>query len=126
MTSRRALIIDDDPDILRIAQLSLERLAGWTVIAKSSGVDAVAVARTSQPDVVILDVNMPDIDGPTVLNMLRSDVETIDIPIVILTASVQAADHQRFMGFGADGVLVKPFDPTLLAGQIDEILSGLK
>ncbi|NQW16446.1 MAG: response regulator [Chloroflexi bacterium] len=126
MTSIRALIIDDDADILRIAQLSLERLAGWTVTAELSGGNAVNLAISKRVDVVILDVQMPELDGPTIFNMLRANPDTAGIPVVMLTASVQAADHERFVALGADGILVKPFDPTRLAGQIEEILDGLK
>ncbi|MCU1373856.1 MAG: Two-component response regulator, partial [Actinomycetia bacterium] len=82
MPARRVLLVDDEDDIRLVARASLERLAGWEVLAAASGPDALAMARAEQPDAIILDVMMPGMDGPATLAELRADPATADIPVV--------------------------------------------
>ena len=116
--SRRVVLVDDEDDIRLVARTSLERLAGWEVHAASSGAEAIALARQHQPDAIVLDVMMPGMDGPATLVELQGDEVTASIPVVFLTAKVQAAERRRLEELGAAGVVAKPFDPMTLAGEL--------
>ena len=120
--SRRILIVDDEDDIREVAQMSLEMVAGWEVIPARSGEEGIRKAAEQRPDAILLDVMMPDMDGPTTFRRLRDLPDTASIPVILLTAKVQAADRRRFDGLGVDGVLAKPFDPMELARQIADTL----
>ncbi|HWK89715.1 MAG TPA: response regulator, partial [Longimicrobium sp.] len=101
---------------------SLEMTAGWDVAVARSGPEAVAMAAAERPDAILMDVMMPEMDGPTAVRALRADPATADIPVVLLTAKTQAADRRRFEELGVAGVLSKPFDPMELAGQVARAL----
>jgi CheY-like chemotaxis protein len=118
MSARRVLLVDDEDDIRLVARASLERLAGWEVLAASSGREGIALAKAERPDAIVLDVMMPGLDGPGTLVELRADTATADIPVVFLTAKVQAAERRRLEELGAAGVVAKPFDPMTLAGEL--------
>jgi CheY-like chemotaxis protein len=120
--SRKILIVDDEDDIRAVAQMSLEVVAGWTVVTAGSGSEALSVAAAEQPDAILLDVMMPDLDGPATLERLQADPATRLIPVVFLTAKVQAADQRRFATMSVAGVLAKPFDPMELPGQVAGVL----
>ena len=115
---KRILIVDDEDDIREVAQVSLELVGQYEVTTAASGRDGVQRARTEQPDAILLDVMMPDLDGPGTLAELRADPATRDIPVVFLTAKTQQADRARLAELGAAGILVKPFDPMKLPGEI--------
>ena len=119
--SRTIVVVDDEDDIREIAGLALE-LVGWEVVPVASGGDAVAAVADLQPDVVLLDVMMPEQDGPATLALLRRDERTADVPIVFLTAKAQPKEHRELMAMGAAGVLVKPFDPMELGTQVAALL----
>ena len=116
--ARRVVLVDDEDDIRLVARASLERLAGWQVYPASSGAEGVALAKAERPDAIVLDVMMPGMDGPATLAELRSDPATADIPVVFLTAKVQAAERRRLEELGAAGVVAKPFDPMTLAAEL--------
>jgi two-component system alkaline phosphatase synthesis response regulator PhoP len=118
MAIRRILIVDDEDDIREVAQVSLELLGSYEVLTASGGRDGVDSARLRQPDAILLDVMMPDLDGPATLAELRADPATRDIPVLFLTAQTQAADHTRLARLGVAGILTKPFDPLKLAAQV--------
>jgi len=120
--SYKVLIIDDEDDIREVAALSLESVAGWEVVTASNGTQGIAVAEAEQPDAILLDVMMPGMDGPTTFGEMRKNPATASIPVLLLTAKVQASDHQRFAGLGVKAVLSKPFDPITLSTQIAEVL----
>jgi len=122
MKKPRVLIVDDEDDIREVAQISLELTAGWKVLTASSGGEGLRIARADQPDAILLDVMMPDMDGPTTLQKLQADPAIRHIPVVLLTAKLQPADRKRFAELGAAGVLAKPFDPLQLAGQVAKAL----
>ncbi|HLZ29696.1 MAG TPA: response regulator [Chloroflexota bacterium] len=122
MTPRRILIVDDEDDIREVAQVSLELIGGYEVLTASSGRDGLAQARGSQPDAILLDVMMPEMDGPTTLRELRADPATCDIPVVFLTANTQAAQRLELGQLGAAGILSKPFDPLKLASDVAAVL----
>jgi CheY-like chemotaxis protein len=114
----RVLIVDDEPDIRRIARLSLARLGGMEVIEASNGDEGLRQARDERPDAILLDVMMPGRDGPSTLAALRSDPGTAAIPVVFLTAKAMPAELERLRSLGAVGVLTKPFDPMTLAADL--------
>jgi len=120
--ARKILIIDDEDDIREVAALSLESVAGWEVIMASSGAQGLARAEEQKPDAILLDVMMPDMDGPTTFRELRKNPATACIPVLLLTAKVQGTDQRRFADLGVDAVLFKPFDPLTLSTQIASVL----
>src|SRR5947209_2552275 len=119
---KRILIIDDEEDIREVAQVSLELVGGHEVLTADCGRDGVERARLEQPDAILLDVMMPDMDGPATLAELRADPATRHIPVVFLTARTQHDDRARLVELGPAGVLVKPFDPLKLPAEIAAVL----
>ena len=120
--ARRVLVVDDEEDIREVAAASLELTAGWEIRQAGSGTEGVEMASSWKPDAVLLDVMMPDMDGPAAFARLQSDDRTTNIPVVFLTAKVQASDRHRYTCLGVKGVIAKPFDPLGLAGRMSEIL----
>lgn len=121
MQRKRVLVIDDEDDIREIAEATLELTEEWEVLAANSGAHGVAIAQAMQPDAILLDVMMPDMDGPATLAELQRNPATKEIPVIFLTAKVQTADRRRFTDLGVRGVIAKPFDPLLLGEQVREI-----
>jgi len=122
MPEKRILIIDDEDDIREVAQLSLELIGGWQVLTARSGQEGLTLAAAAQPEVILLDVMMPDMDGPTTFRKLREEPTTCHIPVILLTAKVQSADRHQFAELGIAAVIAKPFDPLTLASQIEAAL----
>lgn len=120
--SRRLLVIDDEDDIREVAQLSLEMTTGWEILTASSGAAGIATAEAQQPDAILLDVMMPEMDGPTTFRRLRDAAATAGIPVILLTAKAQATDRARFLELGVNGVLTKPFDPMTLGSEVARTL----
>lgn len=118
----RVLLIEDEDHIREVARLSLEMVGGWEVLAAGGGVEGLALARDEQPDVILLDVMMPDMDGPRTLGALRGDEQTCDIPVVFLTAKVQGEERRELTELGAVGVIAKPFDPMRLPAEVAALL----
>jgi two-component system OmpR family response regulator len=113
--------IDDDEDILRVAELTLELVGGFKVTTFSSGADALAGLAAAAPDLVLLDVMMPKMDGPATLEAIKGREDLKHLPVVFLTARIQPSERRRYEAMGAAGVLAKPFDPTTLAQEIDRL-----
>jgi CheY-like chemotaxis protein len=122
VSTKRILIVDDEDDIREVAQISLELVGGYEVLTASSGRDGILAAREEIPDAILLDVMMPEMDGPTTLAQLLADPSTRHIPVVFLTAKTQSAERQQLGILGAAGVLTKPFDPLQLAAEIAAVL----
>ena len=120
-TLQHILCIDDEADILEVAQLSLEMVGGFKVTCLGSGRDAIDKAALIKPDLILLDVMMPQLDGPSTLTALRAQADLQHVPIVFMTARVQPAEVQRYLDLGAAGVTAKPFDAMALPGQITEM-----
>src|SRR5271155_1569723 len=118
----RILIIDDEADIREVTALSLETIAGWQVILAPSGAQGIRRASLEQPDAILLDVMMPDIDGPTTYQILKQNGNTAHIPVLLLTAKVQGQDRRKLDELGAVAILSKPYDPLTLADQISDVL----
>ncbi|MEL6779790.1 MAG: response regulator [Cyanobacteria bacterium J06597_16] len=122
MSSKQILMIDDEVDIQTVARIGLTTLSGWDVLTASSGAEGIAQALRRQPDAILLDVMMPDMDGVATLKALKADAQTQAIPVIFLTAKSKAADRKKLYEAGAQGVINKPFDPTTLASQISGFL----
>src|SRR5690348_1360829 len=119
---KHILLIDDEEDIREVAAMSLETVAGWHVTCASSGREGISLAEKASPDAIVLDVMMPDQDGPQTLHMLRQNAKTKDIPVLFLTAKIQALERRRLEAIGAVGTLAKPFNPMTLADEITQAL----
>lgn len=117
----KILHVEDEPDIRAIARMSLEKIGQLSVESCASGADALACISEFAPDLVLLDAMMPDMDGPEVLNQLRAREDTKDIPIVFMTAKIQALEIEAYKALGALDVIAKPFDPTALHQQLKDI-----
>lgn len=123
MSGLHILLVDDENDIREVAALSLQTIGGWRVSSASNGREAIAIARAQRPDAILLDVMMPDLDGPATLRRLQADPQTHQIPVIFLTAKAQSADRRGLARLGAAGTLTKPFDPMMLTDQINTILT---
>jgi CheY-like chemotaxis protein len=118
MTTIRILHVDDEPDIREVVELSLSLDPDFMLQGCGSGSDALAVAAEWQPDMILLDVMMPVMDGPATLVQLRENGRTASIPVIFMTARAQAREVDRFRSLGAVGVIPKPFDPMTLAASV--------
>lgn len=122
---RRILFVEDDPDIRTVATMALEAVGGFSVLACDSGNRAVEEAPAFGPDLVLLDVTMPGLDGPATLEALRRLPEIRETPVVFMTARVQTHEVARYREMGAADVIAKPFDPMVLSDTVRSIWSGL-
>ena len=120
----KVLIIDDDADIRFIAALSLGRVGGMEVIEASSGAEGVRRAHDEQPDLILLDMMMPMMDGSQTLAALRAQPATANTPVIFLTAKAVEAEVTRMKALGAAGVLIKPFDPRTLSAEVCALLKS--
>jgi DNA-binding response OmpR family regulator len=119
--SRLVLVADDDEDILVLVRMVLER-AGHEVVAVRNGVEATAAAEQRRPDLAVLDVSMPELDGLEVLRRLRADANTSDVPVLLLSARVQEDDVAEGFATGANAYMQKPFSPRELSDRVSELL----
>jgi CheY-like chemotaxis protein len=122
MINRRILVIDDEEDIQDVARVALEVVGGWEVFTASSGKEGLLLAETQQPNAILLDIMMPDIDGIATFKQLQANPATQQIPVILLTAKVQSADRHRFAKLGITAIIPKPFKTMLLADQVAKIL----
>ncbi len=125
MSAVRILHVDDEPDIREIVELSLSLNPEFQVHTCGSGEEALAAATEWKPSLILLDVMMPRMDGPTTLSRLRSDPLTAAIPVLFMTARAQVREIEHFIALGAQGVISKPFDPMTLAFTVRNHLQML-
>lgn len=118
---KKILLVEDEPDIQTVAQMALETVGGFEVQVRGDGAQGVAAALEWAPDLVMLDVMMPSMDGPTALGKLRESEAGKRIPVIFMTAKVQKGEIQEYLDLGAVGVISKPFDPMTLAEQVKAI-----
>ena len=118
MINLHVLFADDDADIRNVVTLSLRRDPFFVVRSCASGSEALATAAEWRPDLTLLDVRMPGMDGPTVLARLRADSHTAAIPVVFLTGCPRTQEQSNLKALGAAGVIPKPFDPNELAAEL--------
>ncbi len=126
MSAIRILHVDDEPDIREIVGLSLSLNPDFQLRACGSGADAITAAAAWSPLLILLDVMMPGMDGPTTLSHLRKNPDTSDIPVLFMTARAQAREVEQFISLGAQGVISKPFDPMTLPFLVRNHLQALK
>ncbi|MCC7265769.1 MAG: response regulator [Caulobacteraceae bacterium] len=122
----KVLYVDDEPDIREVATISLELDPAIKVRAAESGPQALewVASGDCRPDVVLLDVMMPGMDGPSVLKALRLLEPTRETPVVFITARAQSHERHRFLDLGAAGVITKPFDPMTLATELRAVMAA--
>ena len=118
MSNRRILIVDNEPSIQEVAQICLETVAGWEVSIASSGLEGLAAAEREQPDAILLDIMMPDMDGLDTFSRLQANPVTRSIPVILLTAKVQTTNYQDYIELGVRSTIAKPFNPLELAQEI--------
>ncbi len=118
---RRVLLVEDELDIQIVARLALKDIGRLEVEVCGSGSEALEVAPRFRPELILLDVMMPEPDGLTTLKALASQPETASIPVVFVTAKAQNHEIEEYLRLGAVDVIVKPFDPMTLADQVNEI-----
>ena len=118
---RRILVVDDDRDVLRVVCTVLDSVGGFEAEACGMSREAVEVTRRFEPDLILLDVMMPEMDGPAVLKALRAEPSTETIPVVFMTAKVMANEANRYASLGVAGIIAKPFGARPLIDQIHAI-----
>ena len=118
MATKQILIVDDEAHVREVVQTCLETLGGWKVLPASSSWDGLLKAQTEQPDVILLDVMMPEMDGFSFLRQLQSNTVTRHIPVILLTAIAYQFNRQQLAQLGVRTAIAKPFNPVLLTHQI--------
>ena len=119
------LHVDDDASIRAVAKVALQSVGGLQVISCASGIEALEKFPDCQPDLVLLDVMMPLMDGPTTLQKLQQQFPNQALRVVFMTAKVQQKEIEEYKALGASDVVIKPFDPMTLAGQLQQIWQRL-
>ena len=122
MNIQKVLLVDDDPNIRKLAKMSLERVGRWQVAVAASGREALEFCRAEPPDLIVLDVMMPGLDGVMTLEQLKSDPSCSAVPVILMTAKVQTPQMDEYLGLGAAGLIIKPFDPLKLPEEILKLL----
>ena len=118
-----ALVVDDDPDIRMLVEISMERVGGWRVVSADNAVTGIDLAREHQPTVVLMDVMMPKVDGVEAARILLGDPKTADIPIELLTArAVVGGEDPPWADVAIRGVIPKPFSPRTLAQEVRALI----
>jgi DNA-binding response OmpR family regulator len=122
--NKKILLVEDDPDILRTVTVFLER-EGFEILTSLNGIDGLHKARTEKPDLIILDIMLPGLDGYKICRMLKFDVNYKRIPIVVFTARAQKSDEALGKEVGADAYITKPFEPQALIEKIKGLLGNV-
>jgi two-component system, OmpR family, alkaline phosphatase synthesis response regulator PhoP len=120
--NRTILVVDDDDDTREITALSLQTVAGWNVLEAYCGAQGIESAKTNQPDAILLDVMMPAMDGPAILQKLKAARATAHIPVLLLTARARPGERKTLSMLPVEGILLKPFDPLRLARDVADAL----
>lgn len=124
MEIRYILLIDDDPNVRKLAKMSLEKVGRFEVTAAASGQEALEVVESRKPDVIVLDLMMPGLDGKQTLMRLKSLPAISDVPVVLLTAKLAGAEIDELLAMGAAGLIIKPFDPLKLPEEIMKLVAS--
>ena len=120
MVGTKVVIIDDDPDILKIGELSLTGIAKWQVSTASSSKEAFMVLNQAKPDLILLDTALPDIDGLSLMEKIRENQEFANTPVVLTTTRIEPGEEDFYISKGATGLIEKPFNPETLVDQLVE------
>jgi len=119
---KKIIVVDDEPDVLKTTSIFLKS-EGFNVVTAVDGIAALEVIRKERPDLIVLDIMLPKIDGYKICRMLKFDDKFRDIPIIIFTARAQEVDEKKAMEVKADAYITKPFQPDVLLGKIKQLLS---
>ena len=120
----KVLLVDDEEDIRKIGRLSLEAVGKFQTVMAAGALEAIALARAELPDLILMDMMMPGMDGLEALATLKSIPELQHIPVLFMTAKVQRHEIDHYLRVGAIGVIQKPFDPMTLPGEIKRIMAA--
>ena len=126
---KRILVVDDQPEIRELVSATVSLIAveeEYETLHAANGREAIEIARRTMPDLILMDVMMPEMNGLEATRVLKADPETRRCTILLLTAMGQKADHQNGLEFGADGYVVKPFSPTELMATIKRFTEGTR
>ncbi|MFA5389173.1 MAG: response regulator [Candidatus Omnitrophota bacterium] len=126
MPKKTILIIDDEEDLRKLLKMNLESAGDFKVITAANGMEGIAWAQKIKPDLILLDILMPDMDGIETLKILRKDKDTFKVPVIMLTALGYAPFKSRALELRADGYITKPIDAGELKTKIDNVLKGFK
>jgi CheY-like chemotaxis protein len=122
MLMKRILVVDNERYIQEAIEMCLETIAGWEVMTAGSGSEGLLMAETEQPDAILLDFMMPDMDGLMTFQELQANPATQSIPVILLTGDLRSNDRQKYHDLGIKAVIIKPFNPMTLAEQISQLL----
>ena len=120
----KILHVDDEADIRAITKLALESIGGFNVTSCASGTEAIAAVADVAPELIVMDVMMPEMDGPTTFRALQDIPDANRIPVIFMTAKTQKDEIESLMALGAIGVIAKPFDPVQLSKEVERIWSA--
>lgn len=120
-TLKKIMHVEDDPSIQQVTKIALEAVGGFQVHTCPSGADALEHYSQFEPQLLLMDVMMPDMDGPETLRQLQQHYDLSAVPVIFMTAKVQSNEVQSYKDLGAADVVVKPFDPMTLSQQIEAI-----
>ena len=123
--TKSILVVDDEEDVRALIQLGLEMNGGWNVINATSGVEAIDMATSQQPDVILLDLMMPDMDGKATLQKLKSNPKTQNISVIMMTAKSKYFVEESFTGLDVAAIFTKPLRPLNLSQQIIDAIGEL-
>ncbi len=123
MVIHKVVLCDDDPDIRAIGEMSLREVGGWDVVCVNDGLAVLEAARLEKPDLILLDIMMPNLDGPGTFEKLQADPQCQAIPVVFMTAKAQSHELRGYTELGAAGVIAKPFDPLTLPDQLRALVN---
>lgn len=115
------LCVDDEPDVLRLITMCLETVGQFRVSTATHGQQALTRAAELAPDIILLDVMMPGMDGPATLAQLRANPHTSAIPVIFMTARIRGSEVDEYVALGANGVIAKPFDPMQISAEVQAI-----
>lgn len=122
MSTKRILLMDDEYELSFVVATCLEEFGSWEVLRTQTAKEGLCLAQTKQPDAIVLDVMMPEMDGVTLFHCLKKEPTTQTIPVIFITAKVQTSDLNQYNKLGAKGIISKPFDPFKIVEQITKIL----
>lgn len=126
MKIEKVMMVDDDASIRKVAEVTLKRVGKWEVAMADSGVSALALVAEFKPDVILLDVMMPGMDGPTTFKKLKDTSGEFNTPVIFMTAKVQRQEMESYSKLGAAGIISKPFNPMTLPDEIRSLVGALK
>jgi len=121
MDKKRILIVEDEPEMVNMLRMRLESL-GYEILVAMDGQEGLKKARTEKPDLIILDLMLPKMDGYKICGLLKADQKHMHIPIIILTARAQDEDRDMGLELGADAYIIKPFEPKNLVSTIKKLI----